>query len=54
MKIMWTVTSYVGLSLDVLLLQHNKVKAVDTIQDDEIERNLANKKLDLIATYYKL
>ncbi len=57
-------TGYVGLSLSVLLAQHNKVVAVDVIKekvdlinskkspiiDKEIEDYLANKKLDLIAT----
>ena len=57
-------TGYVGLSLATLLAQHNKVVAVDVIQekvdlinkkqspiqDKEIEDFLANKKLDLFAT----
>lgn len=57
-------TGYVGLSLAVLLAQHNKVVAVDivpekvekinnrisTIQDEYIEKYLAEKKLDLVAT----
>lgn len=57
-------TGYVGLSLATLLSQHNKVVAVDIvqdkvdlinnkkspIQDSEIEDFLTNKKLDLIAT----
>ena len=57
-------TGYVGLSLATLLAQHNKVVAVDVvqekvdlinnkmspIQDSEIEDFLANKKLDLLAT----
>lgn len=57
-------TGYVGLSLAVLLAQHNKVTAVDIvsekveminnrispIQDDYIEQYLANKELNLIAT----
>lgn len=57
-------TGYVGLSLAVLLSQHNHVKAVDIIpekvslinnrkspiQDDYIEKYLAEKDLDLIAT----
>lgn len=57
-------TGYVGLSLATLLSQHNKVVAVDVvqekvdlinnhkspIQDNEIEDFLANKKLDLVAT----
>ena len=57
-------TGYVGLSISVLLSQHNKVTAVDIveekvnminnrvspIQDDEIERYLAEKELDLVAT----
>ena len=57
-------TGYVGLSLAVLLSQHNHVMAVDVvpekvelinqrkspIQDDYIERYLAEKKLDLTAT----
>jgi UDPglucose 6-dehydrogenase len=57
-------TGYVGLSLAVLLSQHNKVYAVDIIpekveminnrkspiQDDYIEQYLAKKQLDLTAT----
>lgn len=57
-------TGYVGLSLAVLLAQHNKVTAVDIvpkkvelinnrkspIQDDYIEQYLAEKDLDLTAT----
>lgn len=57
-------TGYVGLSLAVLLAQHNHVTAVDIIpekveminnkkspiQDDYIEEYLANKELDLVAT----
>lgn len=57
-------TGYVGLSLAVLLAQHNQVTAVDIIpekvelvnnkkspiQDDYIEKYLAEKKLDLTAT----
>ena len=57
-------TGYVGLSLSVLLAQHNKVKAVDIvpekvelinkrkspIQDEYIEKYLAEKELDLTAT----
>lgn len=57
-------TGYVGLSISVLLAQHNKVKAVDIIlekvdlinrrkspiQDDYIEKYLAEKELDLAAT----
>ena len=57
-------TGYVGLSLAVLLAQHNKVYAVDIvpekvdminrrqspIQDKEIEEYLATKELDLTAT----
>ena len=57
-------TGYVGLSLSVLLSQHNTVKAVDVvpgkvdlingrkspIQDDYIERYLAHEDLDLKAT----
>ena len=57
-------TGYVGLSLAVLLAQHNRVTAVDVIpekvdmlnrhkspiQDDYIERYLAEKELNLTAT----
>lgn len=57
-------TGYVGLSIATLLAQHNKVTAVDIIQekvdlinnkkspiqDDYIEMYLAEKKLDLTAT----
>lgn len=57
-------TGYVGLSIATLLAQHNSVKAVDIIaekvdminmrkspiQDEYIERYLAEKELDLIAT----
>lgn len=57
-------TGYVGLSLAVLLAQHNHVTAVDvvkekvdainhrksTIQDDYIEKYLETEKLDLTAT----
>lgn len=57
-------TGYVGLSLAVLLAQHNHVAAVDIvkekidliskkkspIQDDYLERYLVEKKLDLTAT----
>ena len=64
MKIAVAGTGYVGLSLAVLLAQHNEVKAVDIvpekvekinnkispIQDNEIEDYLANKDLNLVAT----
>jgi len=57
-------TGYVGLSVAILLAQHNKVYAVDIvpekvelinnkkspIQDDYIEKYLAEKELDLTAT----
>ena len=57
-------SGYVGLSNAVLLAQHNKVIAIDIVQekvdlinqrvspisDDEIERFLANEELDLVAT----
>lgn len=64
MKIAVAGTGYVGLSMAILLAQHNDVKAVDIIPskveminqkkspivDKEIEEYLANKKLNLIAT----
>ena len=64
MKIAVAGTGYVGLSLAVLLAQKNQVVAVDIvpekvdlindkkspIQDDYIEKYLAEKKLDLVAT----
>ena len=64
MKIAVAGTGYVGLSIAVLLAQHNTVKAVDIvpekvelinnkkspIQDDYIEKFLAEKELDLEAT----
>ena len=64
MKIAVAGTGYVGLSIAVLLAQHNTVKAVDIIpekvelinkkkspiQDDYIENYLAEKELDLEAT----
>ena len=57
-------TGYVGMSIATLLAQHNKVIAVDVIpekvdlinqrkspiQDEYIERYLAEKPLDLTAT----
>ena len=64
MKIAVAGTGYVGLSLAVLLSQHNEVKAVDVIpskvdsinrgispiQDDYIEKYLKEKKLNIVAT----
>lgn len=64
MKIAVAGTGYVGLSMAVLLSQHNQVTAVDIvpekveminnrrspIQDKEIEEYLATKPLDLVAT----
>ena len=64
MKIAVAGTGYVGLSIATLLAQHNKVTAVDIIpekveminnrkspiQDEYIEKYLAEKELDLIAT----
>ena len=64
MKIAVAGTGYVGLSIAVLLAQHNSVKAVDIvpekvdlinrrkspIQDEYIETYLAEKELDLTAT----
>ena len=64
MRITVAGTGYVGLSLAVLLAQHNEVKAVDVVQekvdkinnhispirDEYIEKYLAEKKLNLVAT----
>ena len=64
MRIAVAGTGYVGLSMSVLLSQHNKVTAVDIIpekvekinnrispiQDKEITEYLKNKELDLTAT----
>ena len=64
MKIAVAGTGYVGLSMAVLLAQHNTVKAVDIVPrkvemlnnrkspivDKEIEEYLATKELDLEAT----
>ena len=64
MKIAVAGTGYVGLSLAVLLAQHNEVIAVDVIkekvdkinnrispiQDDYIEKYLKEKELNLVAT----
>ena len=64
MKITVAGTGYVGLSIATLLSQHHKVMAVDIvpemvelinkkqspIQDDYIEKYLAEKELDLTAT----
>lgn len=64
MKIAVVGTGYVGLSMAVLLAQHNSVKAVDIIPekvkminerkspivDTEIEKYFAEKQLDLVAT----
>ena len=64
LKIAVTGTGYVGLSIAILLAQHHKVTAVDIIpkkvelinnkkspiQDDYIEKYLAEKDLDLTAT----
>ncbi len=64
LKIAVAGTGYVGLSIAILLAQHHSVKAVDIIpekvdlinnrkspiQDEYIEKYLAEKELDLIAT----
>ena len=64
MKIAVAGTGYVGMSIAVLLAQHNKVMALDVVQekvdminnrvspikDDELEEYLATKELDLGAT----
>ena len=64
MKIAVAGTGYVGMSIAVLLAQHNEVKAVDVIEekvekinkkicpivDKELEDYLANKDLNLVAT----
>ncbi len=64
MKIAVAGTGYVGLSIAILLAQHNKVTAVDIvqekvdlinnkispIQDEYIEKYLTQKELDLVAT----
>ena len=64
MKIAVAGTGYVGLSMAVLLSQHNTVKAVDLVQekvdminagkspiiDNEIQEYLSTKELDLKAT----
>ena len=64
LKIAVAGTGYVGLSIATLLAQHHKVIAVDVIpekvdkinrrespiQDEYIERYLAEKDLDLVAT----
>jgi UDPglucose 6-dehydrogenase len=64
LKIAVAGTGYVGLSIATLLSQHHKVTAVDIvpekvelinnkkspIQDEYIEKYLAEKELDLIAT----
>ena len=66
MKIAVAGTGYVGLSIATLLSQHHKVTAVDVIpekvekinnkvspiQDDYIEKYLAEKNLDLTATLH--
>ncbi len=68
MKIAVAGTGYVGMSIATLLAQHNHVVAVDVIpekvdkinhrispiQDDYIEKYLAEKSLDLTATLTKM
>ena len=54
MKIAVAGTGYVGMSIATLLAQHNHVTAVDVIpekvEDEYIEKYLAEKELDLTAT----
>ena len=55
MKIAIAGTGYVGLSLAVLLAQHNEVKAVDVIKDkvDKINNHISPIQDEYIEKYLK-